>query len=68
VKYSIDGSTITTLISQANTAAQLVKQAISENDGTAFLSGREFQFQVESTGGAKIKEIKYKYTVLEEPI
>jgi hypothetical protein len=67
LKYSIDGSSFTTIISESNTAAELAKLATAESDGTPFNQGREFQFEVQSTGGAKIKEIKYKYIVLPEP-
>jgi len=38
--------------------------ATNENDGTVFLSGNEFQFQVETTGGVEIVELKYRYSVL----
>lgn len=64
LKYSVDGSSMTTVISDTNSAGEYSTEAGAENDGTVFLSGNEFQFQMESTGGAKIKELKYKYKVL----
>lgn len=61
LKYSVDGSAMTTIISQSNTTGEHVIEATNQNDGSPFLSGREFQFQIESTGGSKIKEVKYAY-------
>lgn len=52
------------IISETTTAIEDVKEATMQNDGNAFLSGREFQFQIESTGGVEIKEVEYKYSVL----
>ena len=68
LKYSVDGSDFTTIISDTNATGEHVTEATHENDGTVLLNGREFQFQVESTGGAKIKEVKYKYSVLNTTI
>lgn len=69
LKYSVDGSSLTTLISDTNSTGEQVIQATNENSaGAVLLAGREFQFQVESTGGAKIKEIKYSYDVLNDII
>lgn len=64
VKYSVDGSNFTSVISQSNTAGELVWEAFKQADGADFLSGREFQFKLESSGGAQIKEIAYQYTIL----
>lgn len=69
VKYSVDGSSFTTLISDTNTTGEHTTVATQEiTTGNALLSGREFQFKIESTGGAKIKEIRYRYSVLNENI
>lgn len=68
VKYSVDGSAMTTVISDTNATGEQIIQATNENDGTVFRAGREFQFQVECTGGSKIKEIRYKYEVLNDAI
>lgn len=64
LKYSVDGSTMATIISEANETGQQVFEANAQSDGVPLLSGREFQFQIEGTGGAQIKEISYNYTVL----
>lgn len=63
-KYSVDGSAMTSLISQATTAIEDAVEASNEADGTVLLSGKEFEFQIECTGGVKIKEIRYRYSVL----
>ena len=68
LKYSVDGSTFTSIISETNSTGEQVFEATNEADGTVFLSGREFQFQIESSGGAKIKELRYKYTNLNTTI
>lgn len=67
LKYSVDSSTMTTLISDTNATGE--KTTIATNEYTnslPLLAGREFQFQIECTGGVKIKEIKYKYDNLNE--
>ncbi len=70
LKYSVDGSTMTTAISKTNTAGEHTIEATSQEDGSPFdiKQGREFQFQVESTGGAKIKEIAYRYSTKDTTI
>lgn len=63
-KYSVDGSSFATAISETTTAIEDIKESNAEiTTGIAFLSGREFQFQMESTGGVEIKEFRYRYTV-----
>lgn len=65
LKYSVDGSSMTSIISESTTAIEDVKEATNETStNNALLSGREFQFQIESTGGVEIKEIRYKYSIL----
>jgi len=68
LKYSVDGSAMTTIISDTNVTGEHMTPAYAENDGTQFLSGKEFQFQIESTGDSKIKEIRYRYKKLNESI
>ena len=65
LKYGVDGSSMTTIISDTNATGEQVIEASAENtNNLALLAGREIQFQIESTGGSKIKELKYKYTPL----
>jgi hypothetical protein len=69
LKYSIDGSTLTTVISESTTSViNYSKAAGNENDGTPFLSGREIVFQIETTGNVKPVELKYKYSKLVSPL
>lgn len=62
LKYTSDSTTFTTVISQATSAGEGYVEAYMENSGLPFNAGREFQFQLESTGGVKIKEFGYEYT------
>ena len=65
LKYGVDGSAMTTIISDTNATGEQVIEASNENTNSlALLAGREVQLQIESTGGSKIKELKYKYTKL----
>jgi len=69
LKYSVDGSAMTTIISSTNATGEHTVEATNENtDSLPLLSGREFQFQIESTGKSKVKEIKYKYDILNSTI
>lgn len=43
-------------------------EATMENAGIPLLSGREYQFMLESTGGNIIKDFRYKYDVINSPI
>lgn len=65
LKYAHDGSALVSAISESITSAtESVKESTTEIDGDQFESGREYQFQAETTGGIKIKEIRYSYSVL----
>lgn len=66
VKYSVDGSAMTSLISENTTAIEDMKQAAMQADNQAFLAGREIQFQIESTGGVEIKALEYEYDNLNQ--
>ncbi len=68
LRYTIDGSTLTNIISETTTAIEDTKEASTESDGTVLLSGREIAFQIESTGGVEVKSIAYKYSILETKI
>lgn len=64
IKYSVDGSSFATVLSENNASGEQIYEASAQNDGDEFLTGREFQFQLETTGGAEIKEFRYKYETL----
>lgn len=66
VKYLVDGGSATTLISESNSTGEKLYFTRAESDGKPLVSGREFQFQIESTGGAKIKELGYYYEVIKQ--
>lgn len=68
LKYSTDGGSYTTIISENTTAITEGKEATNESDGKVLASGNEFQFQGESTGGVEILEIKYRYKILNSTI
>lgn len=62
VKYSVDGSAYTTLLTES-TDGRVTTTASNQNDGSPFLDGYEYQFKIESTGGAEVTELRYKYNV-----
>lgn len=67
VKYSVDGSSMTSILSNTNAAGEYVISTTNETtNALPFLTGKEFQFQIESTGKSKIKELRYKYETLNE--
>lgn len=67
LKYGVDGSSMTTVISDTNATGEKTTDATCEYTGSLpFLTGKEFQFQIECTGGTKIKELAYKYENLNE--
>jgi len=72
IKYSVDGSEMSALIPTSENTTTLGKEDViimtNEDGGEPLLSGREFQFQIESYGGVKIKELRYKYTNLNTTI
>lgn len=68
LKYSVDGSTWTYIINEATTAKIDSREATMEFTGIPLLSGNEFQFQIESTGGVEVTELKYRYDKLNSTI
>lgn len=63
-KYSVDGSAMTSIIADTTASGEITVEASALADNSPFLDGREYQFQAETTGNGKIKEIRYKYRVL----
>jgi len=66
VDYSVDGGTVyqTATAVSASTDKIGVIEATNQTDGSPYLSGREFIFQLELTGYGEIYEILYKYDVI----
>jgi hypothetical protein len=59
LKYRIDGATAWTTIGSASTDGDISHTFLNiESTGDAFASGREYEFRVESTGGAEPLGIK----------
>lgn len=63
LKYAIDTTTYTT-IKTFSTVGETYFEAVKDTNGNTFDTGREFQFRIESTGGAEIIGIDYKYNVI----
>lgn len=69
MKYTADETAIETAIAETpTTPGEYVSEATMKTNGDPFKSGREFKFQLESTGGIIIKEYRYKYSVLNEQL
>lgn len=66
IKYSVDGTSDVAILSETTTATEEVKNTTAQVDEDSFLNGKEFVFQLETTGGVEIKELKYVYNVIEE--
>lgn len=67
-KYRIDGATSWTTIGTASTAGDISHTFLNiESTGDAFASGREFEFRIESLGGAEVTSWRAKATVLDNP-
>lgn len=65
LKYSVDGSAFTTCVSQSNASNIFKVEALAESTGTPFQDGIEYQFQVDTTGNVPIKEIRYRYQLMD---
>lgn len=65
LKYYTDAGSVVTIHSDTNTAGQHVFETGKESDGKALNTGREFQFEIQSTGNSKVKEIMYEYETIE---
>ena len=68
LKVSLDGSTFTTILSESNTGECTAEATSIISTGEPIGEGRELKFQGETTGGNKIKEIRYIYQVLPSQI
>lgn len=68
LKYKIDGdltwTTIGTFSTMGETSKTFLREELNNKD---FVSGREFAFRVESTGGAEITELKVEVTFYSVP-
>jgi hypothetical protein len=66
LKYKVDGVTLWTTIGTDSVDDDLSRTFINiESTDTAFVSGREYQFQITSTGGAEITGLVIRATILD---
>ena len=68
LKYRVDADTSWTTIFTETTDNSVATVRTKITNGTSFTAAKEIQFRLESTGGAEITELKYRYEVLEEAI
>lgn len=66
VKYRVDSDTDYTTILTETTDNRLRSFATTESTSKPFKEGYEYQFKIESTGGAEITEIRYEYDINEK--
>lgn len=63
-KYRVDGATAWTTIGTASTDGDLSHTFVNiEADGSAFASGREYEFRLEGTGGLEITGLVARATI-----
>lgn len=68
VKVSYDGGAYLTLVSSSATGENVTEATAEHSAGTPMGEGREITFKLESTGNAKIKELRYIYEPLNTQI
>lgn len=67
-KYRVDGATSWTTIGTFTTVGELSRTFMSiEATDTAFASGKEYEFRLESTGGVEITGLKAKAIINDTP-
>lgn len=64
LKYKAEGGSWNTIFT-GTTVGENTFERTFDAAGSKFLNAREYQFRIESTGGAEITELKYKYEALE---
>lgn len=66
--YKVDGATSFTTIDTASTANTLYFEKISDTNSAKFTEGTEYEFQIQSTGGAVPTSLSYKYEIIDTQI
>lgn len=66
LKYRVDGGSFVTVFTETTNNAQFTE--MPNANGTGFTAGRDYEFQLESSGGAIPTAIGYKYITLETQI
>jgi hypothetical protein len=59
----VDGGSWRTIMT-VTASGTTVGEAMCEADGNNFTAGREYEFDVESTGGAEFTALEYGYEIL----
>ena len=59
LKYRVDGGSWTIIFTETADGATITERV--KADGEEFTSGREYEFHIESTGGAVVTELAYNY-------
>ncbi len=64
VKYRINGGSWTTVFTETTDSAQYTEPVAKDATGTEFTSGKDIEFRIESTGGAEVTGLSYRYAIL----
>jgi hypothetical protein len=67
VKYSVDGGAYENILTET-TDSKITTPTGSDANGAPFKDGIEYQFKVESTGGAEVTELRYEYEVIDQQL
>lgn len=67
LKYKVDGGAYTTIFTETTDSAVSTEKTTDTN-GVQFTAGRQYEFRIESTGGAEITGLIYKYGLLDSQI
>lgn len=65
VYYSVDGESYEALFTET-TDGRIATHTNSNSLSTSLRDGYEYQFKVESTGGAEVTELRYEYDLVEQ--
>lgn len=66
LKYKVDGNAYTTVFTETNDSVQVSEYV--KAGSTEFTSGRDFEFEINSTGGGDITGLVYRYEPLKTNI
>lgn len=68
VKYKTEATSFTQIESYSTSATEAFFERVFDDDGKQFAEGREYQFQIISTGGAQINSLTYKYSSIKDQL
>lgn len=61
VKYKVNGGAFTTIFTETTDGVTLTKPKTTDANGKTFAHGSEYEFRIQSTGGAVVTGLQYKY-------